>query len=195
MIIDTHYVPGLGRLKIVETYAYYDEPVLYCCQNAADHLYLAVAAAGNEQHEIWLYAGVSNMRLKLIRSGAIDLHDAFADPEDGFLTQVTVSYNDNAPIQTQPVDPNRISKDMLPVPDERLDLKSDIFPELSIKEIEEFSRILQKKTEKYQRYLEPLDTPFLKTPKEIVFAEVGKSSVPLGEVANARLESNLRRNW
>ena len=44
MIIDTLNIPGLGTLKIVETYAFYDEPLLYCCQNAAGHLYLVVAA-------------------------------------------------------------------------------------------------------------------------------------------------------
>ena len=128
MIIDTRNVPGLGRLKHVETYAYYDEPVLYCCQNAAGHLYLVVAAAANEQGEIWLYAGVSDTRLARIRSGAIDLHDAFADPEDGSLLQVTVPDDDNTPLKIEPVDPNQISDDMLPMPDERLNLKTETLP-------------------------------------------------------------------
>ena len=51
-------------------------------------LYLAVAADENDQHETWLYARVSSERLNRIRSGAIDLHDAFADTEDGHLLQV-----------------------------------------------------------------------------------------------------------
>ena len=131
MIIDTLNIPALGTLKIVETYAFYDEPLLYCCQNAAGHLYLVVAAAANEQGEIWLFAGVSKPRLNRIRSGAIDLHDAFADPEDGFLFQVTDPSDDNAPPQTVPVAPNQISGDMLPIPGERLDLKSNALPKLS----------------------------------------------------------------
>ena len=70
-------------------------------------------------------------RLNRIRSGAIDLHDAFADPEDGFLFQVTDPFDDNAPPQTVSVAPNQISGDMLPIPGERLDLKSDTLPQLN----------------------------------------------------------------
>ena len=78
-------ISTLGRLEILETFEYYDQPVLFSCKNAAGHLYLVVAADENEQNETWLYAGVSEERLNLIRSGAIDLHDAFADPEDGLF--------------------------------------------------------------------------------------------------------------
>lgn len=59
-------IPMLGRLEILETFEYYDQPVLFSCKNAAGHLYLVVAADENEQHETWLYAGVSEERLKLI---------------------------------------------------------------------------------------------------------------------------------
>lgn len=117
-------VPSLGRLEIVETYAYYDQPVLFSCKNAAGHLYLVVAADENDQYETWLYAGVSAERLDRIRSGEIDLHEAFADPEDGFLFQAVVPYEDQSPLRIEPVQPNQISEDMLPVPGERLDLKT-----------------------------------------------------------------------
>ena len=30
-------IPRVGRLKIVEIYAYYDQPVLFSCKNAAGH--------------------------------------------------------------------------------------------------------------------------------------------------------------
>ena len=130
MIIDILEIPGLGKLKHVETYAYYDEPVLYCCKNAAGHLYLVVAAAANEQGEIWIFAGVSDTRLARIRSGAIDLHDAFADPEDGSLLQVTVPYGDNTELQIISVNPDQIPQDMLPMPDERLNLQTETLPRL-----------------------------------------------------------------
>ena len=87
-------IPGLGKLEIVEVYIYYDQPVLFSCKNAAGHLYLVLAADENDQYETWLYAAVSVERLNHIRSGAIDLHDAFADSEDGFLLQVIVPYDD-----------------------------------------------------------------------------------------------------
>ena len=124
-------IPMLGKLEIVETYAYYDQPVLFSCQNAAGHLYLVVAADENDRHDTWLYAGVSGERLNLIRSGAIDLHDAFADPEDGHLFQATIPYDTQTEIEIDPILPNQVSEDMFPVPGERLDLKTDTLPVLS----------------------------------------------------------------
>ena len=41
----------------------------------------------------WLYVEVSLERLNLIRSGTIDLHDAFAYPEDDCLFQVRFPYD------------------------------------------------------------------------------------------------------
>ena len=124
-------IPNLGKLEIVETYAYYDQPVLFSCRNAAGHLYLVVAADENDQYDTWLYAGVSPERLNHIRSGAIDLHGAFANPEGGFLLQVMVSYDGQTPLRTQLVEPNQLSKDMFPIPGERLDLKTETFSVLS----------------------------------------------------------------
>ena len=118
-------LPALGRLEIVETYAYYDQPVLFSCRNAAGHFYLVVAADETDQNETWLYAGVSEERLKLIRSGAIDLHDAFADPEDGFLVRAVVPYTPQAEIRIDSVPSDQIPEDMFPVPGERLDLAVD----------------------------------------------------------------------
>ena len=88
-------IPDLGRLEIIEIYDYYDQPILFACKNAAGHLHLVVAADENDQHETWLYVRVSAERLNLIRSGAIDLHDAFADPEDGRLFQVKFPYDNS----------------------------------------------------------------------------------------------------
>ena len=124
-------ITGLGRLEIVETYVYYDQPVLFSCKSAAGHLYLVVATDKNDEHEAWLYVGVSAERLNLIRSGAIDLHDAFAKPEDGFLLQEIIPYNDQTQPRMEPIQPDHISEDMLPIPGECLDLETDTLPVLS----------------------------------------------------------------
>lgn len=128
---DIFNIPGLGRLEIVETYEYYDQPVLFSCKNAAGHLYFAVAADENDQYETWLYAGVSTERLNFIRSGTIDLHDAFADTEDGCLFRVRFPYDSQIIPQIESVQSNQISEDMLPTPGECLDFETDIFPVLS----------------------------------------------------------------
>ena len=117
---DVLNITGLGRLEIVETYVYYDQPVLFSCKSAAGHLYLAVAADKNDEHETWLYVGVSAERLNLIRSGTIDLHDAFVEPEDGFLLQEIIPYDDQTQPRMESIQPDQISEDMLPMPGECL---------------------------------------------------------------------------
>ena len=124
-------ITGLGRLEIVETYVYYDQPVLFSCKSAAGHLYLVVAADKNDEHETWLYVGVSAERLSLIRSGTIDLHDAFAEPEDSFLLQEIIPYDDQTQPRMEPIQPDQISEDMLPMPGECLDLEIETLPVLN----------------------------------------------------------------
>ena len=124
-------ITGLGRLEIVETYVYYDQPVLFSCKSAAGHLYLVVAADKNDEHETWLYVGVSAERLILIRSGTIDLHDAFAEPEDSFLLQEIIPYDDQTQPRMESIQPDQISEDMLPMPGECLDLEIETLPVLN----------------------------------------------------------------
>ena len=124
-MFDTLNIPSLGRLEIVETYAYYDQPVLFSCKNAAGHFYLVVAADENDQYETWLYAKVSVERFNLVRSGAIDLHNAFADPEGGCLLQVRFSYDAPTSPQIESIEANQVPKDMLPLPGEYLDLETE----------------------------------------------------------------------
>ena len=131
MMFDTLNIPNLGKLEIVETYVYYDQPVLFSCKDAAGHLYLAVAADENNQHETWLYARVSVERLNLIRSGAIDLHDAFTDTEDDYLFQVRFPYDTPTSPQIESIKSNQVSEDMLPIPGECLGLETETLPMLS----------------------------------------------------------------
>ena len=144
-------ITGLGKLEIVETYVYYDQPVLFSCKSAAGHLYLGVAADKNDECETWLYVGVSAERLNLIRSGAIDLHDAFAEPEDSFLLQETVPYDDQMQSRLEQIQSDQISEDMLPMPGECLDLEIETLPVLSdaeeIAKLREVVEILKKSHE------------------------------------------------
>ena len=163
---DTLNITGLGRLEIVETYVYYDQPVLFSCKSATGHLYLAVATDKNDERETWLYVGVSVDRLNLIRSGAIDLHAAFAEPEDGFLLQEIIPYNNQTQPRLESIQPDQISEDMLPVPGECLDLESETLPMLS--NVEEIVRI------KDQDILD----------LTINFAEGPKAGAPIGFLSN-----------
>ncbi len=127
-MFDTLNIPSLDRLEIVETYAYYDQPVLFSCKNSEGHLYLVVAADENDQYETWLYAKVSVECLNLVRSGAIDLHDAFADPEGGCLLQGRFSYDAPTSPQIESIEAHQVSEDMLPLSGECLDLETETRP-------------------------------------------------------------------
>ena len=128
---DIRNISELGRLEIIEIYDYYDQPILFACKNPAGHLHLVVAADENDHYETWLYVRVSAERLNLIRSGTIDLHDAFADSENGHLLQVKFSYNNPTLPQVQHLEANQIPEDMLPTPGECLDLETKTSPVFS----------------------------------------------------------------
>lgn len=117
-------IVGVGKLEIIETYAYYDQPVLFSCKNAAGHLYLAVVVDENEFEEAWLYARISQSRLNQVRFGEIDLHDAFARVEGGLLLRVLVS-KEGIPTGARVIQSSEVSDFMLPLSGERLELKSE----------------------------------------------------------------------
>ena len=130
-MLDILNIPELGKLEIVEVYEYYDQPVLYSCKNASGHFYLVVAAAEDAQFLTWLCVAVSLERLNLIRSGKIDLHDAFADSENPYAILVRVPYEEETSVQTDFIQSNQISENMLPMSGERLDLEVNPLPVLS----------------------------------------------------------------
>lgn len=130
-MLDILNIPELGKLEIIEVYEYYDQPVLYSCKNASGHFYLVVAATEDAQFLTWLCVAASTERLNLIRSGKIDLHDAFVNSENPYAIQVRVPYEEHASVQTDFIQSNQIPEDMLPMPGECLDLETEILPVLS----------------------------------------------------------------
>ncbi|MDE0013749.1 MAG: hypothetical protein OXU36_21590 [Candidatus Poribacteria bacterium] len=127
-MLDILNIPELGKLEIVEVYEYYDQPVLYSCKNASGHFYLVVAAAEDDQFLTWLCVAVSIERLNLIRSGKIDLHDAFVNSENPHAIQVRVPYEEETSVQTDFTYSSQIPEDMLPVSGECLDFETEILP-------------------------------------------------------------------
>ena len=123
-------IPHLGIHKVVENYVHNDDPALFSCKDSAGHLYL-VTVGENDQHKTWLRVGISNERFNLIRSGGIDLRNAFTDTENGYLFRIKVPHDDPTQSSPEVIHSNEIPEDLLPLPGERLGLKTDTPPALS----------------------------------------------------------------
>jgi hypothetical protein len=84
----------LGDLKIVEVYVFYDCPRLFACRNTCGQFFLAVWLEDTEEADLWLYVSLSAQRLAAIRTGQIDLYDAFRSAENHWVYQVTTYYDE-----------------------------------------------------------------------------------------------------
>lgn len=107
------YDSVFGNLRITHTIAYYDFPVLFICQNGANHHYIAVWLEENDNYNLWLYAAISPRRKREILAGQIDLHDAFQEAEDYCVLLVTI-YHDNKRTAISPRTISTIPEDWLP---------------------------------------------------------------------------------
>ena len=116
-------IPELGELEIVEIYDYFNVPILFSCRNSASHLYIVIFADHLPEYEMWLYAEVSPMRLNLIRSGVVNLHDAFSKPEMGRLLKAMIPHSNSAEFNSEYVTPDQLQGDVFPPVDEYLNLR------------------------------------------------------------------------
>ena len=118
-------IPNLGIHKVVENYVYDDDLALFSCKDSAGHLYL-VTVGENNQHKTWLRVGISDERFNLIRSGGIDLRNAFIDAENDSLFQIRIPHDDPTQSPLEVIPRNQIDEELLPLPGERLGLKTDV---------------------------------------------------------------------
>ena len=121
----TFDVPDLGRLELVETYEYYDEPVLYACQDATERRYLVVLSVDEPGFQEWLYAPLSARRFQHVRSGGLDLHSAFRAAEGGFIFRLTLQRDPTAAGRGEWVPAQSLDDALLPTPGEALDLPTE----------------------------------------------------------------------
>lgn len=113
-----------GKLELVEVYEFYDKPLLFSSRNAASHLFLFLLIDDDDEKEKWLCVSVSKRRLEHIRSGAIDLHDAFANCEERTALIIDLPTSETA-YNLIRVNVSELAEDQLPVHGEFLLLKTD----------------------------------------------------------------------
>lgn len=105
----------LGKLEPIEVYEFYDKPVLFSCHNALGSIFLAVSIAEGDDSETWLYIELSLDRFQSIRSGRMDLHDAFIQVEDAFVYKVLTPFNKEEGVTVECMFIREIPRDILPL--------------------------------------------------------------------------------
>lgn len=111
----------LGKLELLETFEYYDKPVLFACRNATDELFLVVLEDEDDDVETWLYVGLSQLRFNHVRSGSIDLRTAFIEAENNFVYEVRLYFDNRLP-EVAIVSAQELNDDQLPIAGENLSL-------------------------------------------------------------------------
>lgn len=125
---------SLGNLEIIEVYEYYDKPCLFSCRNSAGQIFLAVWVDETPNADKWLYVAMSSRRFEYIRSGGIDLHDAFLTAEDRFVFVIIISHN-NTPSEVTIIPCERLDEDLLPMAGEFLTCDTQTLSRLEGKEV------------------------------------------------------------
>ena len=122
------HFPELGQLEVIEVYTYYDEPVLFAARNERDGLFLAALSKDTNEDRIWTYAPMSERRFQEVRSGGIDLNQAFKEVEGGFLYLVTLPKREASQGSGKWVIASQLAEDELPKAGDCLDLNTVTLP-------------------------------------------------------------------
>lgn len=123
----------LGKLELVETYLFYDVPILFTARNISGQLYLAQLEDEDDEVATWFYVPMSKARHEHVRSGAIDLYSAFVLAEDGIVYEIKMDIRDKHVINISILDASEIPQDRLPLKGELLELDTPT-AELAINE-------------------------------------------------------------
>ncbi|MGB5961237.1 MAG: DUF6575 domain-containing protein [Coleofasciculaceae cyanobacterium] len=124
----------IGNLEMLEVYEYYDKPCLFSCRNGSGQIYLAVWIDETPNSDSWLYVPLSSRRFQYIRSGGIDLHDAFLMAEDNFVFQI-ITFNNDTPAEVTTIPCERLDEDLLPMAGEFLTCDTQTLSTMEVKEV------------------------------------------------------------
>lgn len=116
--------PYLGQLKIDRVYEYYDFPRLFSASNKTGASFLVVSTFDDGEQFDWLYLPISRDRLATVSSGKVTLHQAFIQPEEGYLFKVSTDVNGQGAVAH--ILPQQIPGEDLPSPDAKLSPPEEI---------------------------------------------------------------------
>jgi hypothetical protein len=113
-------LPSIGRLEILDVFAYHDGPRLFTARNRAGHLFLVEWASADDGKDVWLLAPLSLSRYRSLASRQIDFRSVFVGAETGFVYEAEVSRR-GAPVKVASIAADTIPEVLLPEKDERVD--------------------------------------------------------------------------
>lgn len=115
------------ELSVIESYQFFDRPVLFSCHDRRGHAYLAVWADEKEDtdQETWVFTPIHPGVLDAVRSGSIELQAAFRNGIDGRAFLVDVDWNTQSSTVRE-VSSSELSDDLLPEPGERVTPTADL---------------------------------------------------------------------
>lgn len=116
----------LGELETIEIYSYYNGPRLFSCRNSGGTIYFALWVDEEVDFDLWLYVPVSQQRFAEIRSGKVDLKNAFIKSEYEIIFEVNIFFESSSDVANS-VPCEEIDRDWLPPSDDYLKLSSKDF--------------------------------------------------------------------
>jgi hypothetical protein len=158
---------NLGVLEILEVYIQYNGPRLLSCKNQAGKIFLALWVDEEEDSDLWLYMLISLNRLQSVRIGECSLNQAFSEPENGFLYEITFTYENSKWISRQ-TSVNELDEDCLPLKSAFLNCNPETLPQIDSQKI--IQNAISKSREVVNLILEPLS----QYPNEFPAFELGK---------------------
>lgn len=132
-------IPQLGTLRVLEIYEYYNEPLLFSCENRTGQIYIAVCVEEFDLKTRWFYLPVSLSRFNSIKQGIMSLQRAFLSAEDGSVWDV-YELARNAGYETCRLSTSQISIDDLPADDSFLRSSPKSLPDLLVPALFEAER-------------------------------------------------------
>ena len=124
----------LGKLEFFEVYEYYDQPCLFSCKNLSGQIFISVWVDTKEIGDVWLYAPISSIKFRSLRSKEIDLRSIFTDSEDAFVYEILTKFDNLDESIVTVIACNEITEDYLPDPNQFIQARTHLEYE-EIKEI------------------------------------------------------------
>ena len=115
-------------LTVLETLIWHDIPQLFVAKDLVGGYYLCLAVDNTNELPHYITVAISQERFQVLKSGKIDLHSVFANPEMGAWFQIT-SFEDTSAVAEPLPKLEKLPDEWLPTPGEFLPLQTLLRPE------------------------------------------------------------------